>query len=78
MKAYTISPNDSYIRLEVKYHQNVFNEENGHPHWFMTKVMNEVNRLNIPREYFQTINGNENWVTSKRTPISPDAGEKGC
>ena len=40
--------------------------------------MNEVKRLNIPREHFQGINENENRVTSNRTLILPYAGEKGC
>ena len=31
--------------------------------------MNEMKRLNIPREHFQEINGNENVVTCKRTLI---------
>ena len=39
--------------------------------------MNEVKRLNIPRENFQEINENEKAVTSKRTLILPYAGEKG-
>ena len=40
--------------------------------------MNEVKRLNIPREHFQGINENKNGVTSKQTLILPYAGEKGC
>ena len=40
--------------------------------------MNEVKRLNIPREHIQEVNENENGVTSKRTLILPYAGEKGC
>ena len=40
--------------------------------------MNEVKRLNIPREHFQGINENENRITSKRTLILPYAGAKGC
>ena len=42
----------------------VFHEKNGYPHWFITKVMNEVNRLNILKENFQEINENENGGTS--------------
>ena len=56
MKTYTISPNDSYLRLKLKYFQKVLNEQNKYPHWFLTKVMNEDNRLNIPREHFQAVN----------------------
>ena len=40
--------------------------------------MNEVKRLNIPREHFKGINENENGVTNTRTPILPYTGEKGC
>ena len=40
--------------------------------------MNEVKRLNIPREHIQEVNENENGVTIKRTLILPYAGEKGC
>ena len=40
--------------------------------------MNEVKRLNIPKEHFQGRNKNENGVTNKGTLILPYAGEKGC
>ena len=78
MRAHTISSNDSYLKLELKYLRKAFHERNGYPHWFITKAMNEVKRLNIPRKRFQRINENENGVTSKRTLILPYAGEKGC
>ena len=65
IRAYTISSNDSYLKLELKYLRKDFHERNGYPHWFITKVMNEVKRLHITRESFQKINGNENGVTSK-------------
>ena len=70
MTAYTISSNDSYLK--------VFHERNGYPHWFITKVMNEVKRLHISRKHFQRINENENGVTSKRILILPYAGKKCC
>ena len=54
---------------ELKYLRKVFHERNGYHHWFITKAMNEVKRLNIPREHFQGINESENRVTSKRTLI---------
>ena len=78
MRAYTISSDDSYFKLELKHLRKVFHKRNGYPQWFITKVMNEVKRSNIPREHFQGINENENGVTSKRTLILPYAGEKGC
>ena len=62
MRAYTISSNDNYLKLELKYLQKVFHEQNGYPHWFITKVINEVKRLNIPRENFQGTNENENTL----------------
>ena len=74
-RAYTISSNDSYLKLELKHLQKVFHERNGYPHWFISKVVNEVNRSNIPREHFQGINRNENEVTHKRTLILSYAGE---
>ena len=40
--------------------------------WMMWK------ELNISREHFQGINENKNGVTSKRTLILPNPGEKGC
>ena len=76
MRAYTISSNDSYLKLKLKYLRKVFHKQNGYLLWFKTKVMNEVKRLNIPREHFQGIN--ENGVASKRILILPYAGEKGC
>ena len=77
MRAYTISSNDSYLKLELKHLRIAFHERNGYRQWFITKVMNEVERSNIPSEYFQGINKNENGVTSKQTLILPYAGEKG-
>ena len=65
MKAYHISSKDSYLKLELKYLRKVFHERNEYPHWFTSKVMNEVKMLNIPREHFQGINENENGVTIK-------------
>ena len=78
MRVYTISSNDSYLKSKLKYLRKVFHEQNGYPHWFITKVMNEVKRLNIPREHFQGINKNENGVASTQTLILPYADEKGC
>ena len=60
MKAYAINSNDSYLKLELKYLQKVFHDRNGYPHWFVTKVMNQVKRVNIPRERFHGINKSEN------------------
>ena len=39
MRGYTISSDDSYLKLELKYLQKVFHERSGHPQWFITKVM---------------------------------------
>ena len=55
MRTYTISSNDSYLKLELQHLQKVFHEQNAYPHWFITKVMNEVKRSNIPKEHFQGI-----------------------
>ena len=78
IRANTVSSNENYLKLELKYLRNVFYERNGYPHWFITKLMNEVKRLNMPRAHFQGINENQNGVTSKRTLLLPYAGEKGC
>ena len=32
MRAYTISSNDSYLKLELKYIRKAFHERNGYPH----------------------------------------------
>ena len=71
MRAYTISSNDSYLKLELKHLRRVFHERNGYLQWFITNVMNEVKRSNKPREHLQGINENEKGVTSKRTLILP-------
>ena len=76
--AYMINANDSYLKLELKHLRKVFHGRNEYPRWFITKVMNEMKRSNMPREHFQGINENENGVISKRTLILPYAGEKGC
>ena len=61
MRAYTISYNDNYLKLELKYLRKVFHERNEYPHWFIIKVMNEVKRLNIPREHFQGTNEHSSY-----------------
>ena len=78
MRAYTISSNDSYLKLELRYLRKVFHDRDGYPQWFITKVTNEVKKSNIPGEHFQGISENENGVTTTRTLILPYAGEKGC
>ena len=45
MRAYTISSNDSYLKLEQNYPQKIFHEQNVHPHWFIKNVMNDVKRI---------------------------------
>ena len=37
MRAYTISSNDSYLKLELKHLWKVFHEQNGCPHRLITK-----------------------------------------
>ena len=76
MRSNTIISNDSSLKLELKHLRKVLYERNGYPHWFITKVMNEVKRSSITREHFQGINENENGVTSKQTLILPYAGKK--
>ena len=39
MRAYTISYNDSYLKLELKYLRKVFHGQNGYIHWFIANVM---------------------------------------
>ena len=62
MRAYTIISNDNYLKLELNYLRKVFHEQNRYPHWFITKVVNEVKRLNIPREHFHETKTDENGV----------------
>ena len=71
MRVYTISSNDSYLKLELKRLRKVLHERSRYPHWFITKIMDEVKRLNIPTEHIQGINENENRVTNKQTLILP-------
>ena len=66
------------LRSKLKRLQEVFHERNGYPHWFTTKVINEMKRSDIPREHFQEINRNENEVTCQRTLLLPYPAEKGC
>ena len=40
-----ICSNDHYLTLEPKYLWKVFKEYNNYPHWFITQVFNDVNKI---------------------------------
>ena len=59
-ETYTVSSNVRYFELELKHIKKIFHELNGCRHWIITNILNEVKRLNIPREHFQGIKENQN------------------
>ena len=40
--SYLICSNGHYLALELKYLLNIFKEYNNYPHWFITRVFNDV------------------------------------
>ena len=43
--SYLICSNGHYLTLELKYLRKVFKEYNKHPHWFITQVFNDVDKI---------------------------------
>ena len=79
-QSYLICSNDHYLTLELKYLWKVSKEYNNYPHWFITQVFNDVNKiLNQQQEVIVT---NETAITEKSNTKKqimklPYAGEKG-
>ena len=69
------------MTLELKYLQKVFKEYNNYPHWFITQVFNDVNKIfNQQQEVIVT---NETTTAEESNSIKqivnlPYADEKGC
>ena len=44
-RSYLICSNDHYLTLELKYLRKDFKQCNNYPHWFITQVFNDVNKI---------------------------------
>ena len=81
-RAYIVFSDNQHLESELHYLRKVFHNFNSYPHWFITKVMNDVkNDLNEqivpPTPHIETTDS-ENNNTSKPMIILTYAGEKGC
>ena len=80
-RSYLICSNNHYLTLELKYLRKVSKEYNNYPHWFITQVFNDVNKIfNQQQEVIVT---NETRTAEESNSIKqivnlPYAGEKGC
>ena len=80
-RSYLTWSDDHYLTLELKYLRKVFKEHNNYPHWFITQVFNDVNKI---------INQQQGVIVSNETTTAeesnskkqimklPYAGKKGC
>ena len=75
-----ICSNDHYLTLELKYLQKVLKEYINYPHWFITQVFNDVNKIfneqqvNVTNETATA----EESISKKQIMKLPYTGEKGC
>ena len=80
-RLYLRCSNDHYLTLELKYLWKVFKLYNNYPHWFITQVLNDANRIfNQQQEIIVTNEATiaEESISKKQIMKLPYAGEKGC
>ena len=81
-RAYVICSDNQHLESELNYLRKVFHDFNSYPHWFITKVVNEVNnefnkQTVPPTPHIETTDG-ENDNIKKPMMILAYADEKGC
>ena len=78
--SYLICSNDHYLTLELLDLQKVFKEYNNYPHWFITQVFNDVNKIFNQQEVIATNETTtvEESNSKKEIMKLPYACEKGC
>ena len=81
-RAYTACSDNQHLESELNYLRKVFHNFNSYPHWFITKVVNEVNndfnkQIVPPTPHIETTEGENNNI-KKPMMILPYAGEKVC
>ena len=81
-RAYIVCSDNQHLESELNYLRQVFLNFNSYPHWFITKVVNEVNndfnkQIVPPTLHIETTDGKNNKIR-KPLMILPYAGGKGC
>ena len=81
-RAYIVCSNNQYLESEPNYLKKVFHNFNSYPHWFITRVINEVKndfnkQIVPPTPHIETSDGEKNNIR-KPMMILAYAGEKGC
>ena len=81
-RAYIFCSDNQRLESEFNYLMKVFHIFNSYPHWFLTRVINEVKNNFIkqfipPTTHQETIDGENNKIR-KPIMILPYAGERGC
>ena len=81
-RAFIVCSDNQHLESEHDYLGKVFHNFNSYPHWFITKVVTEVNndfnkQIVPPTPHIETTDGENNNI-KKPMMILPYAGEKGC
>ena len=79
-RAHIVCSDNQHLESELNYLRKVFHNFNSYPHWFITKVLNEVNndcdkQIVPPAPHIETTDGENNNI-KKPMIILPYAGEK--
>ena len=81
-RAYIVCSDNQQLESEVNYLTKVFHNFNSYPHWFISKVVNEVNndfnKQIVPLTPHIERTDGENNNMRKSMIVLPYAGEKGC
>ena len=81
-RAYIVCSDNQHLESELNYLRKLFHNFNSYPHWFITKVINDVkndfNKQIVPLTPHIETTDSENNNIRKPMMILPYAGEKGC
>ena len=79
---YIVCSDNQHLESKLSYLKKVFHNFNSYPHWFITKVINDVkndfNKQIVPLTPHIETTDSENNNIRKPMMILPYAGEKGC
>ena len=77
-RSYIVCSDNQHLESELNYLRKVFHNFNSYPHWFITKVVNEINndfnkQIVPPSPHMETTDGENNNI-KKPMMILPYAG----
>ena len=81
-RAHIVCSDNQHLGSELNYLRKVFRNFNSYPHWFITKVINQVKndfnkQIVPPTPHIETTDGENNNI-KKPMMILPYAGDKSC